>query len=573
MSAGAAGEASSSEEEKTCQCTVEDDTSKGNSQTSEVCAPRSSTVEHLYAEVGKAVDYLPESFLLVLKRSNADGGDVTLDGSSLKTLEDAGLPSGRCTLVVREKGSTSSAAQSAQDSPPAVARSGSNSSVIEHNSYNSNHYGPSAAPPSYSAATSTGAPSYSSIVQHGSQAEGSEFVGLINQAMTCYLNSLLQTLYMTPEFRNALYKWKYSGGPDDEVRSIPFQLQKLFANLQTSKRRAVETTDVTKSFGWDSSEAWQQHDVQELCRVMFDVLEKTFKDTDQEDLIKQLYEGKMQDYVKCLDCGQESARTDTYLDIPLVIRPFGSKTTYGSVEEALQAFVTPETLDGTNQYSCERCDKKCDAHKGLKFRSFPYLLTLQLKRFDFDYTTMHRIKLNDRMSFPQRLDLNGFVAKEGKECAFVRRQSMSGGLLSRAGRLATASASASTPNGLSSTSSPSDADSARGEAAAATEAGESGSEDQSTGPYVYELFSIMVHSGSAIGGHYYAYIRSFESGKWYSFNDQTVASITDEDIKKTFGGTQRSTSGYYSHYASSANAYMLMYRQVSLSWRMPCLLV
>ena len=31
------------------------------------------------------------------------------------------------------------------------------------------------------------------------------FVGLVNQAMTCYLNSLLQTLYMTPEFRNALY--------------------------------------------------------------------------------------------------------------------------------------------------------------------------------------------------------------------------------------------------------------------------------------------------------------------------------------------------------------------------------
>lgn len=27
------------------------------------------------------------------------------------------------------------------------------------------------------------------------------------------------------------------------------------------------------------------------------------------------------------------------------------------------------------------------------------------------------------------------------------------------------------------------------------------------GPYVYELFSIMIHSGSAAGGHYYAYIK------------------------------------------------------------------
>jgi len=27
------------------------------------------------------------------------------------------------------------------------------------------------------------------------------------------------------------------------------------------------------------------------------------------------------------------------------------------------------------------------------------------------------------------------------------------------------------------------------------------------GPFVYELFSIMIHSGSAAGGHYYAYIK------------------------------------------------------------------
>lgn len=37
-----------------------------------------------------------------------------------------------------------------------------------------------------------------------------KFVGLSNQGATCYMNSLLQTLYMTPEFRTALYKWKYN---------------------------------------------------------------------------------------------------------------------------------------------------------------------------------------------------------------------------------------------------------------------------------------------------------------------------------------------------------------------------
>lgn len=50
-----------------------------------------------------------------------------------------------------------------------------------------------------------------------------------------------------------------------------------------------------------------------------------------------------------LQCGHESAREDTFLDIPLVIKPFGSTITFGSVEEAMKAFVEPETLEGDNQ--------------------------------------------------------------------------------------------------------------------------------------------------------------------------------------------------------------------------------
>lgn len=45
------------------------------------------------------------------------------------------------------------------------------------------------------------------------------------------------------------------------------------------------------------------------------------------------------------------------------------------------------------------------------------------------------------------------------------------------------------------------------------------------GPYNYELFSIMIHSGSASGGHYYAYIKEFENGEWFCFNDQSVSSV------------------------------------------------
>ncbi|KAL1416800.1 hypothetical protein MTO96_027510 [Rhipicephalus appendiculatus] len=397
------------------------------------------------------------------------------------------------------------------------------------------------------------------------------YVGLVNQAMTCYLNSLLQTLYMTPEFRNALYRWEFDGTEQDAAKSIPFQLQKLFLLLQTSSKSAIGTTDLTTSFGWDSSEAWQQHDVQELCRVMFDALEHKFKHTDQAKLICQLYEGKLKDYVKCLECGSESAREDTFLDIPLVVRPFGSNQAYGSVEEALRAFVTPETLDGCNQYSCERCARKCDAHKGLKFVRFPYLLTLQLKRFDFDPATMHRIKLNDKVTFPDVLDLNQFVRSESE----TESPSDDADTTDSGSALDDEAAVTSTSSGPSSSRQANgpcedmgsddegiDVGSGSGSNADAAANARNLKRNVDTGPYMYELFSIMVHSGSASGGHYYAYIKSFTENQWYCFNDAQVTRVTYDEIRKTYGGGP-SRGGYYiSSYASSTNAYMLMYRRV-----------
>ncbi len=88
---------------------------------------------------------------------------------------------------------------------------------------------------------------------------------------------------------------------EDFKKNIPFQLQRLFLNLQTSTKKSIQTHDLTKSFGWNYDDAFQQHDVQELCRVMFDALEKMFKGTQQQNLINELYQGKIKDYVKCLE--------------------------------------------------------------------------------------------------------------------------------------------------------------------------------------------------------------------------------------------------------------------------------
>ena len=65
-----------------------------------------------------------------------------------------------------------------------------------------------------------------------------DYVGLRNQAATCYMNSLLQALYMTPELRYALYSWRWTAGRDKpKEECIPYQLQLLFCRLQTVDSR------------------------------------------------------------------------------------------------------------------------------------------------------------------------------------------------------------------------------------------------------------------------------------------------------------------------------------------------
>lgn len=59
--------------------------------------------------------------------------------------------------------------------------------------------------------------------------------------------------------------------------------------LQTSDKHSLETKELTASFGWESHDAYDQHDVQELCRLMFDALEHRWKKTENRSLIQDLY--------------------------------------------------------------------------------------------------------------------------------------------------------------------------------------------------------------------------------------------------------------------------------------------
>eukprot|EP00808_Paulinella_micropora_P018049 g25645.t1 len=235
----------------------------------------------------------------------------------------------------------------------------------------------------------------------------SKFCGIQNQGATCYLNSLVQALYMTPEVRQALFAFRPAQDPLAPELSLAHQLQRMFAYMQLSHKRSVKSQGLTRSFGWEGAEVFQQHDVQELYHVILEAFQKKYQELPLSKQIYGLYEGVSQSYVHCRTCGTRNVRKDTFIDLSLNIKGLPG------VESALKDWLQPEVLDGDNQYRCgsEQCkNSKQDADKGVALLKLPPVLVLQLKRFDMDWNSGMRVKLSHQYKFPSLLDMGPFVS-------------------------------------------------------------------------------------------------------------------------------------------------------------------
>ncbi|XP_061599074.1 ubiquitin carboxyl-terminal hydrolase 40 isoform X2 [Cololabis saira] len=278
--------------------------------------------------------------------------------------------------------------------------------------------------------------------------------GIRNQGGTCYLNSLLQTLLLTPEFREELFRLgpeelgslEDKDKPEAKVRVIPLELQRLFSRLLLVDQQSASTADLTDSFGWNSSEGTNQHDVQELNRILFSALEHSLVGTSGSTFIHRLYHGTIVNSIVCKECGNVSQRQEDFLDLTVCV------CGVSSLEEALwNMFVEEELFEGNNLYRCARCDRLVTAAKSAKLKKLPPFMTMSLLRFSFDFVKCERYKETGRYCFPLTINLRPFCEQtDGEDWDFT-----------------------------------------------------------------YELFSVIIHKGGCYGGHYHAYIRDIdELGKW-----------------------------------------------------------
>ncbi|KAK5893452.1 hypothetical protein CgunFtcFv8_006324 [Champsocephalus gunnari] len=213
-----------------------------------------------------------------------------------------------------------------------------------------------------------------------------KYHGLENQGSTCYLNSVLQVLFMTKDFREAVERYTRDH-PDTE--HIDLQLKSLFGDL---KCYPAYTYNITKKLG--INEVYEQQDAAEYFEK---ILAKTSDDA------SKIFHGQLTHKNTCSSCGTETGAAGPFWNLTLAL--MASCGQNFSVVNGIEKYFREASLNGENQMYCEKCDDKSDATTKCVIKHHPEVLMLLLKRFEFDYYSMRYVKINCTVDVPCTLQI------------------------------------------------------------------------------------------------------------------------------------------------------------------------
>ena len=346
----------------------------------------------------------------------------------------------------------------------------------------------------------------------------SGLVGLKNLGSTCYMNSMMQQIFMIESFRKGILAAECPGKED----SMLYQLQYLFYCLQFSVKQYVNTkafAATIKDYEGNPINLNEQMDVDEFFNYFMDKLEGLIKDSPQKNLIKNHFGGLQVTELIGKDCTHRSERYEPFLTVSVEVK------NKKSLQEGLESFVAGETLEGENAYQCDHCEAKVRAVRRVCLKHLPNYLIFALRRFEFDFETMNRVKLNDFCEFPLEIDLEPYTQEglDRTEKEKERDKSLSKDPVPRR---------------------------------------------YNDDYYHYKLRGVVIHAGTAECGHYYSYIQD-KLQKWFEFNDIWVREFDTANIPdECFGGEEKfSWSSHFNNVQNTGirekcgNAYLLFYER------------
>ncbi|XP_061107142.1 ubiquitin carboxyl-terminal hydrolase 47 isoform X2 [Conger conger] len=212
------------------------------------------------------------------------------------------------------------------------------------------------------------------------------YSGLRNQGATCYLNTVLQMLYLTPGFSEALEREEGGEG------GVVSQLKRIFSELKTGEG---STVGLTQTLGIRNV-----HEQQDAAEYFLRILNSL------NPHLSQMFQGSVRNSTVCVR-GQHEASVECcpFLILPLPLLPSGDSEQQYSLEDSWCACFRSSVLDGDNQMYCDICEEKTDAEAMSQIEEYPQVLMLHLKRFEFDYTWMRYTKNSSIVEIPLSLNV------------------------------------------------------------------------------------------------------------------------------------------------------------------------
>jgi len=249
-----------------------------------------------------------------------------------------------------------------------------------------------------------------------------------------------------------------------------------------------------------------------------------------------------------------------------------------SIFDGLKKYVSGELI---SDYQCEACNQRVELEKRVTLDKLPNTLIVHLQRIIFDFDTLRNVKLNDRVEFPNVLNLREFTTghlrpKDEAAAKMAKKMSSQGGL----GPIKSRKEDGKEDDGAELGGSGKQHEDMDGqvleqeleqEVAELSEDSEANVESkQDEQDFEFKLVGVVCHMGSAEAGHYRSYINTerdrennenvsqksreewlaTDKQKWLEFNDSSVQSFNFNQLEQAcFGGQQ------------NQNAYMLIYER------------
>lgn len=333
------------------------------------------------------------------------------------------------------------------------------------------------------------------------------YVGLHNFGSTCYMNSLMQQFFMMREFRKKMLEADIKiplDGSESISDSIVYQFQHILSYLQESEKEYYSPYGFIQAFkdfeGMPMNPRIQQ-DVDEFFNLFCDKLENSLKLTKDAKLLRNFLGGTFIHEIVSSESEYPylGEREEEFFRISLDIK------NKKNLADALDLFIKEDLLEGDNKYYCDLYELKINVKKRCLIHTLANTVIIHLKRFEFDFSSMQRYKINDYCEFPMNINFKPW-----------------------------------------------------------TKEGITGGNEFPDEYFEYELVGVLVHSGTADAGHYYSYIKDRQTGKWYCFDDKRVKPFDPAHLaEECFGGNATFSIGSYNSgtFAKVRNAYMCVYER------------